>query len=206
MDKYDPDKRVSLIVDEWGTWYDVEQGTETGFLYQQNTIRDAVVAALNLNIFHRHADRVRMTNIAQMVNVLQAMLLTDGGRLVKTPTYHVFDLYTDHQDAEWVDAAADDVDPFLDWTVSRKDGAYTIGLVNTGLEREATTSLRLPSAIADVLSARLLVGETPDAHNTFDAPDAVAPLVFDGYRVEGDTVTVTLPPRAVASLRVAVAA
>ena len=121
---------------------------------------------------------------------------------MRTPTYHVFDLYTDHQDAEWVDAAAADVDPFLDWTVSRKDGAYTIGLVNTGLEREAAASFRLPSAITDVISARALVGETSDAHNTFDAPDVVSPIAFDGYRVEGDTITVTLPPRAVASLRV----
>ena len=118
-----------------------------GFLYQQNTIRDAVAAAINLHIFHKHGSRVRMANIAQMVNVLQSMLLTDGPRLVKTPTYHVFDLYSDHQDAEWVDAAADDVDPFLDWTVSRKDGAYTIGLVNTGLEREA--SVTLPAAGGD---------------------------------------------------------
>ncbi len=202
MDRHDPARRVGLIVDEWGTWYDVEPGTETGFLYQQNTIRDAVAAAINLHIFHKHGSRVRMANIAQMVNVLQSMLLTDGPRLVKTPTYHVFDLYSDHQDAEWVDAAADDVDPFLDWTVSRKDGAYTIGLVNTGLEREASVALRLPAAIADVVSARVIIGETSDAHNTFDAPDAVSPVAFSGYQVQGDIVTVTLPPRAVASLRV----
>jgi alpha-L-arabinofuranosidase len=182
MDRHDPARRVGLVVDEWGTWYDVEPGTETGFLYQQNTIRDAVAAALNLHIFHRHASRVRMANIAQMVNVLQSMLLTDGPRLVKTPTYHVFDLYSDHQDAEWVDAAGDDVDPFLDWTVSRKDGAYTIGVVNMGLEREAAASFRLPSAIADVISARAIAADTSDAHNTFE-----------------------LPPRAVASLRVGTA-
>ncbi|WP_457101964.1 alpha-N-arabinofuranosidase [Microbacterium sp. P5_E9] len=205
MDRHDPAKRVSLIVDEWGTWYDVEPGTETGFLYQQNTIRDAVAAAINLHIFHKHASRVRMANIAQMVNVLQSMLLTDGPRLVKTPTYHVFDLYSDHQDAEWVDAAADHADPFLDWTVSRKDGTYTISVVNTGLEREAAASFRLPSAVADVISARVLVGETSDAHNTFDAPDVVSPVVFSGYQVQGDTITVTLPARAVVSLRVTVA-
>ena len=120
-------------------------------------MRDAVVAAINLQHLQPARRRVRMANIAQMVNVLQAMLLTDGPRLVKTPTYHVFDLYSDHQDAEWVDAAADDVDPFLDWTVSRKDGAYTISLVNSGLEREASTALRLPAAIADVSSARALI-------------------------------------------------
>ena len=206
MDRHDPLRRIGLIVDEWGTWYDVEPDTEPGFLYQQNTIRDAVAAALNLHIFHRHASRVRMANIAQMVNVLQAMLLTDGPRLVKTPTYHVFDLYSDHQDAEWVDAVADDVDPYLDWTVSHKDGAYTIGIVNTGLERDAATSFRLPGAVADVISARLVAGEKPDAHNTFDAPEVVSPVAFDGYRVTGDTLTVTLPPRAVASLRVQIAA
>lgn len=205
MDRHDPTRRIGLIVDEWGTWYDVEPGTEPGFLYQQNTIRDAVAAAINLHIFHKHASRVRMANIAQMVNVLQAMLLTDSGRLVKTPTYHVFDLYSEHQDAEWVDAAADDdVDPFLDWTVSRKDGAYTIGLVNSGLEREVSASLRLPTSIAQVVSARLLAGEVSDAHNTFEAPDAVRPVALEGHRVDGDTLTVALPPRAVASLRVEV--
>jgi alpha-N-arabinofuranosidase len=204
MDRHDPARRVGLIVDEWGTWYDVEPGTEPGFLYQQNTIRDAVVTAINFNIFHRH-ERVRMTNIAQMVNVLQAMLLTDGPRLVKTPTYHVFDLYSDHQDAERLDAAASSVDPFLDWTVSRKERVHTISLVNTGLEREASTSVRLPAAIADVVSARVLAGDASDAHNTFGAPDAVAPASFDGFQVQGDTVAITLPPRAVATIRVAVA-
>ena len=93
MDKYDPQKRVGLLVDEWGAWYDVEPGTNPGFLYQQNSLRDALVAAVNLNVFHRHADRVRMTNIAQMVNVLQAMILTDGPKMLRTPTYHVFEMY-----------------------------------------------------------------------------------------------------------------
>ena len=143
-----------------------------------------------------------MANIAQTVNVLQAMILTDGEMLLTTPTYHVFDMYSDHQDAEWVDAVADEVDPFLDWTVSYKDGAYTIGIVNTGLERDAATSFRLPTAVANVISARVVAGEKSDAHNTFDAPEVVSPVVFDGYRVAGDTLTVTLPPRAVASLRV----
>src|SRR5699024_3568603 len=99
MDKYDPEKRVALVVDEWGTWYDVEPGTNPGFLYQQNTMRDAMVAALTLNLFNKHADRVRMANIAQTVNVLQAVVLTDGAKMVLTPTYHVFDLYKVHQGA-----------------------------------------------------------------------------------------------------------
>ena len=99
MDKYDPQKRIGLIVDEWGNWFDVEPGTNPGFLYQQNTLRDAMVAAVNLNIFHKHCDRVKMANIAQMVNVLQAMILTREKEIVLTPTYYVFKMYSVHQDA-----------------------------------------------------------------------------------------------------------
>src|ERR1700730_5824726 len=99
MDRYDADKKVWLLVDEWGTWYDVEPGTNPGFLFQQNSMRDAIVAALTLNIFAHHADRVKAANIAQMVNVLQAMILTRGDKMVLTPTYHVFDLYKPYQDA-----------------------------------------------------------------------------------------------------------
>ncbi|HEX2945296.1 MAG TPA: alpha-N-arabinofuranosidase [Clostridia bacterium] len=103
MDKYDPEKKVGMIVDEWGTWYNVEPGSNPGFLYQQNTVRDALVAGINLNIFNSHCDRVRMTNIAQMVNVLQAIILTDGEKMVLTPTYHVFDMYKVHMEGELLD-------------------------------------------------------------------------------------------------------
>ena len=105
MDKYDPEKRVALIVDEWGTWFDCEPGTNPGFLYQQNTIRDAVSAASSLNIFNNHSDRIRMTNIAQTINVLQAMILTEGEKMILTPTYHVFEMYTVHHDAQLLDTA-----------------------------------------------------------------------------------------------------
>jgi alpha-N-arabinofuranosidase len=208
MDKYDPNKRVSLIVDEWGTWYDVEQGTNPGFLYQQNTVRDAVVAALNLNIFHRHADRVRMSNIAQMVNVLQAMLLTDGAKLVKTPTYHVFDLYTDHQDAEFVATpAAPGTTPGAlgaegDFTVSRKDGALTISATNWGLDREIDADFELPGPAADILRAQILTGPAGNSHNTFERPEEVG-LSDLGVRVDGRRVRFTLPPHSVATVRVA---
>jgi len=208
MDKHDPNKRVSLIVDEWGTWYDVEQGTNPGFLYQQNTIRDAVVAALNLNIFHRHSDRVRMTNIAQMVNVLQAMLLTDGDRLVKTPTYHVFDLYSDHQDAEFVatPTAAGTTPGALgtegDFTVSRKDGALTISATNWGLGRELEADFELPGTATDLLRAQLLTGPAATSHNTFERPEEVA-LADLAVRVDGRRVRFTLPPHSVATVRVA---
>ena len=201
MDIHDPRKRVGLAVDEWGTWYDVEPGTNPGFLFQQNTIRDALVAAINLNIFHRHADRVRMANIAQMVNVLQAMLLTDGPALIKTPTYHVFDLYSDHQDADYVPTVGD-LGEQGDCTVSHKDDAYTISLVNAGLDHEIGAAVQLPGQISEVLRAQGITGATHTSHNTFDAPDAVSPADLDGLRVDGRHLRVTLPPRSVATVRV----
>ena len=106
MDQYDPQKKLALAVDEWGAWYAPAPGTNPGFLVQQNSLRDAVLAALNLNIFARHADRVRMANIAQMVNVLQAMILTDKQRMLLTPTYHVFRMYVPFQDATFIPAEA----------------------------------------------------------------------------------------------------
>ncbi|GAA2982912.1 alpha-N-arabinofuranosidase [Microbacterium terrae] len=204
MDTYDPAKRVSLIVDEWGTWYDVEQGTNPGFLYQQSTMRDALVAALNLNIFHRHGARVRMANIAQMVNVLQAMLLTDGSRMVKTPTYHVFDLYSDHQDADFVGlpgGGAGAFDSHGDVTVSRKDGALTISTANWHLERGIDAAFDLPANVTEVLRAEVLTSAAPTVHNTFDAPDAVRPVELP-VRIDGRTLRFELPPRSVATVRV----
>ena len=104
MDEYDPDKKIGLIIDEWGTWYDCEPGTNPGFLYQQNTMRDALVAGINLNLFNKHCDRVKMANLAQIANVLQAVLLTEGERMIKTPTYHVFQMYKCHQGASLVES------------------------------------------------------------------------------------------------------
>ncbi|MGN8025298.1 alpha-N-arabinofuranosidase [Microbacterium sp. 22242] len=204
MDRHDPAKRVGLIVDEWGTWYDVETGTNPGFLYQQSTLRDAAVAAVTLNIFHRHADRVRMANIAQLVNVLQAMILTDGARMLTTPTYHVFDLYTDHQDAEYVDIARGSLGAEIDATASYKDGAYAISLTNTALDREISIEFELPGRIEDVLRAQVLGGAAATAHNTFDDPETVG-LVELPVSVDGATVRVVLPPHAVATVRLAVA-
>lgn len=209
MDKYDPAKRVAMIVDEWGTWYDVEPGTNPGFLYQQNTMRDALVAALNLNIFHRHGDRIRMANIAQMVNVLQAMLLTDGAAMVTTPTYHVFDLYSDHQDALFVPAdgeslgMAGSLGSEGDFTVSTKDGAYTISAANWSLEREQKVSLELPGAVTEVLRAQMVVGDKPNSHNTFTEPDAVG-LVEIETAITGNRVEFTIPAHSVGTVRVGV--
>lgn len=209
MDRYDPAQRVGLFVDEWGTWYDVEEGTNPGFLYQQNTLRDALVAAINFNIFHRHGARVRMTNIAQMVNVLQAMILTEGPDMVLTPTYHAFALYTDHHDATYVpfapvDGVAGAVAPHVDATVSTRDGAYTISLVNESLDRESDLAFRLPGRITDVLRAELLTAAAPQSHNSVARPDEVAPRPFEGVRVDGSTLSFTLPPRCVATVRVGV--
>ncbi|WP_022910452.1 alpha-N-arabinofuranosidase [Aestuariimicrobium kwangyangense] len=201
MDRHDPHKRVALVIDEWGTWYDVEEGTNPGFLYQQNTQRDAMVAAINLNIFHRHADRVRMTNIAQMVNVLQSMILTDGASMITTPTYHVFDLYRDHQDAEYVPTPAGALGPDGELTVSRKGDDWTISAANTSLERELPAEFELPRGVGELLRAQLLGSDAPDSHNTFDQPDAVS-LADLAVRVDGGRVSFTLPPHAVATVRV----
>ena len=207
MDRHDPARRVGLFVDEWGTWYDVERGTNPGFLFQQNTMRDAMVAAVNFHIFHRHAARVRMTNIAQMVNVLQAMLLTDGPRLLKTPTFHAFGMYIDHQDADFVETVDDGGrsggrgGAHLDHTVSVKDGVYTVSAVNWDLETEAELALRLPERIGEVVSARILHAAA-SAHNTFDEPDAVAPVDFAGTVVAGTDLRLALPPRSIVTVRV----
>lgn len=208
MDRYDPSKRVGIYVDEWGTWYDVEEGTNPGFLYQQNTMRDAVVAAVNFHIFHRHAARVRMTNIAQMVNVLQAMLLTDGPSMVKTPTYHAFALYTDHHDATFIEATGEpgefpgSAGPQTDYTVSFKDDAYAISVVNYGLEREADLEFALPGAVTDILRSDILTSSAANSHNTFARPDEVGITPFEGVRVTGDRVSFTVPPRSIVTVRV----
>jgi alpha-N-arabinofuranosidase len=208
MDSHDPAKRVGLIVDEWGTWYDPTPGSNPGFLEQQNTIRDAVVAALTFNQFHRYADRVRMANIAQMVNVLQAMLLTDGPAMVKTPTYYAFDLYTDHQDASFVDAqpgpgdAPGTIGAHGEYTVSWKDDAYTITITNTSLDQDVEADVELPQRITTVHRGRILTGARPNSHNTFAAPDEVRPADFEGYRIDGARLRLTVPPHSIVTLRV----
>ena len=209
MDKYDPNKRVALLVDEWGTWYDVEPGTNPGFLYQQNSLRDAMVTSLNLDIFARHADRVRGANIAQMINVLQAMILVDGSRMVKTPTYWVFDMYKDYQDAtvlpvdvqsrwynknQWVMKAVSAS------AVRDKAGVVHVGLTNVDPNQPATVSVKLDGVTAAQVSGRVLTGATMDAHNSFDAPNQVAPQPFNGATLSGGTLTVQVPAKSVVML------
>jgi alpha-N-arabinofuranosidase len=174
-------------VDEWGTWYDVEPGTNPGFLYQQNTMRDAIVAALNLNIFNKHSDRIAMANIAQVVNVLQAMLLTEGTQIVKTPTYEVFSLFCPHQDATLVESTIDSltagmdgiVIPALSESVSVKELAHaqkmlTVTLANTSLTEDIEVELQLPNGqqFDGDASIALLHAEV-HSHNTFAQPENV---------------------------------
>ena len=209
MDKYDPEKKKWLVVDEWGTWYDPEPGSNPGFLVQQNSVRDAVVAGLNLNIFARHAERVKMAASAQMVNVLQAMLLTDGARMVKTPTYWVFDLYK-----PWHDATTLPVDLKSPWyhqgefalpavsvsAVRDIAGQVHVALVNLDPNRTIPVSLTLAGLQASAVSGRIVTGPAMDSHNSFDRPDVVRPVPFDGASASGVTVSATLPPRSVVVL------
>jgi alpha-N-arabinofuranosidase len=206
MDKNDPQKKVGLFVDEWGTWYDVEPGTNAGFLYQQNSLRDAVVAALNFNIFHEHADRVRMTNIAQMVNVLQAMILTDKTRMVLTPTYHAFKMYVPFQDATSLPVTLDNnttyssgsqAVPQVSASAARgKDGKVYLALVNTDPNKATEVTVNVGGAGAAKLNGQVLTAAKMDAHNTFDAPNAVKPAAYSA-QAAGGKLTIALPAKSV---------
>ncbi|SDZ47912.1 alpha-N-arabinofuranosidase [Evansella caseinilytica] len=213
MDKYDPDKRIGLVIDEWGTWFDVEPGTNPGFLYQQNTIRDALVAGLHFHIFHRHNDRVQMTNIAQTVNVLQAMVLTEGEKMILTPTYHVFEMFKVHQDATklQVDATVGTYEfngeqlPAVSASASRaKDGKINISLCNLNPKEGAALTLQLRGMIDQeaAVSGRILSAEESNAHNTFEQPDRVKPVAFTGATLENNQLNVELPPMSVVVLTV----
>jgi alpha-N-arabinofuranosidase len=210
MDKYDPDRKVGLYVDEWGIWTDSNPGTNPGFLQQQNTLRDAVIAAVNLDIFLRNADRVRGANIAQMVNVLQAMILTDGPRMVLTPTYHVYRLYAPFQDATLIPVDFDagtyahgDIRlPALDAVGARDaSGRLWLALVNIDPNRAAKIEASIPGVAARSASGEVLTAATVDAHNSFDRPDDVAPRRFAG-RVSGGRLFFNLPPKSIAVVEV----
>lgn len=209
MDKYDAGKRVGLIVDEWGTWYDVEPGTNPGFLYQQNTLRDAIVAGLNFHVFQKHADRVAGANIAQMVNVLQTMILTDGPKMARTPTYWVFEMYKVHQGATSLPVELTTPDyvmggdriPAVSASASRDTaGKIHLSLVNSNPHEALTVSCRLQGAAAKMVTGRVLTAPAMNACNTFDAPDAVHPAAFTGATLDGSMLTVALPAKSVVML------
>jgi alpha-N-arabinofuranosidase len=205
MDKYDPDKKVALYVDEWGTWYDPEPGRNPGFLYQQNTMRDALVAALTLDVFHRHADRVKMANIAQMVNVLQAMILTDKDKMTVTPTYHVFEMYIPFQGATYLPAEVNGPAyqrgefslPQVSVSAARAmTGKVHIAFTNVDPNRAASVTTRIVGADAKSLTGRVLTANAMDAHNTVDRPETVKPAPFKVNR-KGKELRVELPPKSV---------
>lgn len=209
MDKYDPDKRVALIVDEWGTWFDVEPGTNPGFLYQQNTIRDALVAGINFNIFHKHCDRVKMANIAQAVNVLQAVILTEGAKMILTPTYHVFNMYKVHQDAELLDLNIKSAEysfggetvPQVTATASvDSEGKIHVSLCNLNPKESADISCDIRGEKLSKVTGIILTADNMTDYNTFEEPEKVAPRAFSGANIDGNTLKALLPPMSVVTL------
>jgi alpha-N-arabinofuranosidase len=209
MGQTDPGKRVGLIVDEWGAWYDVEPGTNPGFLYQQNSLRDALVAGVTLNIFNRHADRVKMANIAQMVNVLQAMILTDKEKMIVTPTYHVFEMYAVHQDATLLPTELHCADyelggekiPSVSVSASRDQaGVVHVTLCNLNPNAAADVTCNVEGLKATTVTGRVLTAATMNAHNTFEQPEAVKPADFAGARLTGQGFAASLPPKSVVVL------
>ncbi|WP_185965551.1 alpha-N-arabinofuranosidase [Flavobacterium zepuense] len=208
MDKYDPAKKIALIVDEWGGWYDVEEGTNPGFLYQQNTMRDAMIAGTTLNIFNNHSDRVRMANLAQTVNVLQAVILTKGDKMILTPTYHVMHLYKVHQDAKLIPIKVASPDykfgdktlPAISASASAKDGKTHISLVNIHSTDKITTEINLESLKLKNFTAKIISSGKLQDHNTFENPNAITEKEFKDFKFKNGTLSVTLPPFSVVVL------
>ena len=214
MDQYDPDRKIGLSVDEWGTWFAVEPGTNPGFLYQQNTVRDALVAGITLNIFNKHCDRVKLACIAQMVNVLQSVILTEGERMLRTPTYHVFHMYRHHQGAELLESSLSGVGtigegvcevPAITESVTSKDGVITITLNNLSYTDSKELEIHLTGdKDYNVTVASIVGGADPHDHNTFDEPDKVIEREFDGFtKVSQNRFNVTLPKASVISISIA---
>jgi alpha-N-arabinofuranosidase len=209
MDKYDPRKRIALVVDEWGGWYDVEPGTNPGFLYQQNTMRDAMIAGVTLNIFHNHSDRVRMANLAQTINVLQAVLLTNEEKMILTPTYHVMEMYNVHQDAKLLPISIKTNDytlgnkklPAVSCSASRDSlGVTHISLVNIDAKNAQDISLNLKGGKYTGVTGRILASGKVQDYNTFENPDKIKPVTFNGAALKGTNLTVKLPPCSVVVL------
>ncbi len=210
MDKYDPQKKVALIVDEWGTWYNAEPGTNGAFLYQQNTMRDAVVAGLSLNIFNTHSDRVKMANLAQMVNVLQAVILTSNEKIVLTPTYHVFEMYKVHHNALHLPvtkqvnrhfAGADTLD-VISASASRKGNTIYVSLVNIHINQPQQVTIAIEGSTFKSVAGRVLKSKNPHDHNTFNEPDKVKPADFTDYKISGNRIDAVVPPAGIVVLQI----
>jgi alpha-N-arabinofuranosidase len=209
MDKIDQRNRIALYVDEWGSWYDVEEGHPGYGLYQQNTIRDAVLAGLSFHIFHDHNDRVKMANIAQAINVLQAIILTDKEKLLLTPTFHVFEMYTVHHDATRLPHELESPEyelgdrsmPAVSISASRDgEGVVHVSLVNAHPSQQANVACTLEGIDADAVNGRILTSDKLDGHNTFENPENVKPAAFSGAKIADGKLAVELPPRSVVVL------
>ena len=209
MDKYDPGKSVALVVDEWGAWYAVEPGTNPSFLYQENTLRDALIAGINLNIFNNHCTRVKMAAVAQAINVLQSVILTSDDSMVLTPTYHVFEMYKEHQDAILIpatlrtDSIATETGTIPSLSASSsidKEGKVHITLCNLNARSVKHLACLLKSYKVESASGRILTSEHLSAHNTFDRPNDIEPGAFDGFTVSDHAVDVSVPAHSVVAL------
>ena len=209
MDKYDPDKKTALVVDEWGGWYDVEPGTNPGFLFQQNTMRDAMIAGVTLNIFNNHADRVRMANLAQTINVLQAVVLTNKEKMILTPTYHVMEMYNVHQNATLIPITlhsteyifGNDTLPAVSASASKDTNGIThISLVNIDLHKSQSVQLNFAGISFKNVSGRILASGNISDHNSFDEPEKITPASFNAATIKNGILQVILPPHSVVVL------
>ena len=202
MNRYDPEKKIGLVIGEWGCWHKVEEGTNPGFLYQQNTMRDAIVAAIELNVFNRHSDRVVMANLAQAVNVLQSVILTEGSKMIKTPTYHVFDLFKTHQNNEAVYCYTQNENmsegknaPMISVSASVNEKSMTITAANCSLTEEAAVECSIFGFKASSVSCRILTNEA-HSYNDFDCPDRVS-ITEHTAVIKDNVLKLNIPPCAV---------
>ena len=212
MDIYDPKKKVALVVDEWGIWTDPEPGTNPQFLYQQNSMRDALIAASTLNIFNKHSDRVRMANLAQSVNVLQSLVLTDNEKMLLTPTYYVFKMYKDHQDAELLqtNVASDIYEygmesvPEMNVSASRsKNGKIHVTMVNLNPKKEISTDLIMLGIGFKQIKGEVLTSDSYSDYNSFDNADKVVAKQFNSIKKSDDNIAVVkMPPLSVVALEI----
>ncbi len=211
MDNYDPDKKIGMMVDEWGCWYDVEPGTNPGFLYQQNTMRDALTACITLNIFNKHCDRVKMANIAQMVNVLQSVILTEGAKMLLTPTYYIFRMYKYHQNAQLIESFVETEEigteehkiPDLTESVSMDaEGSIHITLGNASVAEAKEVEIQFAERKTAEINAGILTGRM-NGHNTFEEPESIKEEPFENWTVaENGSIRLTIPACAVIHMEV----
>jgi alpha-N-arabinofuranosidase len=208
MDRYDPERKIGMIVDEWGTWFDADIASNPRHLYQQNTVRDALVAGIHLNAFNNYCERVHMANIAQTVNVLQALVLTEGARMLLTPTYHVFDMFKGHQDAlklpVHLESGTYGSAPTISASASLgTDRVIRLSLTNADPDNEQQIpvdfrGITLSSSIN--IKGRIITSDIINAHNTFDNPNNVKAVDFNGFKIADGELQVVLPPKSVVTL------